>query len=77
MKSFFKNTRMIMDRYETIQDLIWHSERETTDEEDEFLDNIQYLLAESIAKDYSDGWEHELETLGENILELSTKEKNA
>ena len=65
---------MIMDRYETIQDLIWHSERETTDEEDEFLDNIQSLLAESIAKDYSGGWENELKKLGEYILELSQRQ---
>jgi len=39
MKDFFENTRKCMDRYNELQEKMLSSPIDTTNEEDEFLDN--------------------------------------
>lgn len=77
MKSFFTNTRATIDHFDSLQEKMKFSSECTTDEEDTFLDEFQSRLANSLMLDYRGGWEKELKELGENILELSKKEKNA
>lgn len=52
MKDFYKNTRECVDEYNQIIDKIINSaEKETSEEEDEFIDNFCIYLAHALIKD--------------------------
>ena len=51
MKDFYKNTRMVIDTYNSICDKVMHSQNETNEEDDEFLCNFCIHLAHSLIKD--------------------------
>lgn len=66
MKDFYKNTRECMDKYNQILDVICEYDRETTDEEDEFLQNFSIYFAHGLIKDYP-GSKDELLTVAKII----------
>ena len=51
MKDYYINTRECIDDYNRIIDEIYNSPRETTDEEDERLQNHPLYLAHALIKD--------------------------
>ena len=51
MKDLYKNTRECIDMYNQIQDIVMHSHDETTNEQDEFLQNFSLYLAHALIKD--------------------------
>ncbi len=52
MNDFYENTRECIDRYNQIIDKIMNNyDEETSDEEDEFLDNFCIYLAHALIKD--------------------------
>ena len=51
MIDYYKNTRECLNRYNEIQDIIYNSEHETTDEQDEFLQHFCMYLAHALIKD--------------------------
>lgn len=55
MKDFYKNTRECIDKYNQILDKISTCSETTTEEEDEFLDNLCLYLAHSLIKDHGCG----------------------
>lgn len=70
MKDFFENTRRCMDKYNELQEKMLSSSIDTTDEEDEFLDNFQDYLSSALIDDYGIGWARQLNSL---IIKLQIK----
>lgn len=54
MKDYYTNTRACMDDYNAIVNKIYTSAEETTDSEDERLQNHLLYLAHALIKDISD-----------------------
>lgn len=52
MKNYYKNTTECIEKYNQIVDVIINYERETTDEEDEFIQNFCIYFAHALIKDY-------------------------
>lgn len=57
MKDFYTNTRACIDEYNEIIDKICTSLTETTDEEDEKLQNHCLYLAHALIRDIPDVWD--------------------
>lgn len=52
MINYFKNTTQCIEKYNQVLDVIANYSRETTDEEDEFLQNFCLHFAHALIKDY-------------------------
>lgn len=55
MKNYYSNTTRCINRYNNIIDKISSSSKETTDEEDEFLQNFVIYFAHALIKDHGFG----------------------
>lgn len=55
MKNYYLNTTYCINKYNTILDKISSSPEETTDEEDEYLQNFALYLAHALIKDFGYG----------------------
>ena len=51
MKDYYSNTRDTIDKYNEIMNYIRNNTHETTDEQDEFLQNFCIYLAHALIKD--------------------------
>lgn len=51
MKDLYKNTRECIDKYNQIYDTVLNSIDETTNEQDEFVQNFSLYLAHALIKD--------------------------
>ena len=55
MKDFYPNTRKCIDKYNQISDEIFNGEKETSDEQEEFIMNFCVHLAHALIKDTGGG----------------------
>lgn len=55
MKDFYHNTRLVIDNFNLIQNKILTSPDETTQDEEELLDNFCVYLAHALIKDTGTG----------------------
>lgn len=67
MTDFYKNTRACIDEYNAIVNKIYTSAEETTDEEDEKLQNHCLYLAHALIRDIPDAWD--IKTVAKIILD--------
>lgn len=67
MKDFYTNTRACIDEYNEIIDKICTSLTETTDEEDEKLQNHCLYLAHALIRDIPNVWD--IKTVAKIILD--------
>lgn len=51
MKDLYKNTRECIDKYNQVYDTVLNSIDETTNEQDEFVQNFSLYLAHALIKD--------------------------
>ena len=67
MTDFYKNTRACIDEYNAIVNKIYRNTEETTDEEDEKLQNHCLYLAHALIRDIPNVWD--IKTVAKIILD--------